>query len=196
MTAEELGEIKKEFKPGLENLVAGIIIGVLLIAGGCALTGFSIKGVLESSGNLPFWTEKGQKGWSWGAVGIAGATGIGLMIGGFALIFWMRSLFSLCVCVAQNGFAVIEKKTSRIISWEEIESVRETHLYERLPLLKGPASHALPKLMNKIFMIRIKEHEPFGFDANTIKGHSQLAQMVKEETDRRNIPWEIVEEHA
>lgn len=196
MTAEELGEIKREFKPGRENLVAGIILGLLLIVGGCALTCFSIKGAVESGGNLPVWTEKGQKGWSWGAVGINAALGIGLMIGGFALIYWMRSLFSLCVCVGQNGFAVIEKRTTRIIAWEEIESVQETHLYERPPILKGVAKYALPKLMSKIFMVKIKGHEPFGFDANTIQGHAQLAQMIKEETDGRKIAWEIVEEHA
>ncbi|HTU93379.1 MAG TPA: hypothetical protein VMF69_25080 [Gemmataceae bacterium] len=160
MTAEELGEIRREFKPGLENLVAGIVIGLLLIVGGCVLTGFSIKGAIESGGNLPLWTEKGQRGWSWGAVGIAGALGIGLMIGGFVLIYWMRSLFSLQVRVGQNGFAVIEKKSIQIIAWEEIESVRETHLYERPPLLKGVAKYALPKLMSKIFMVRIKGHEP------------------------------------
>src|SRR5260370_24217980 len=91
MTVEELGEIRREFKPGLENLIAGIIIGVLLMAGGCAAITFSINGVIEAGGTLPFWTEKGQKGWCWGAVGIFVVLGIGLMIGGLFLILWVRS---------------------------------------------------------------------------------------------------------
>jgi hypothetical protein len=70
MTAEELGEIKREFKPGLETLIAGIIIGLLLIAAGCVFTFFSIKGAIENGGNLPFWTETG---WNWGAVGMVRA---------------------------------------------------------------------------------------------------------------------------
>lgn len=61
--------------------------------------------------------------------------------------------------------------------------------------MKGVAKYALPKVMSKSFEVRIQEREPFAFDGDTIKGHSKLAQMIKEETDSRNIPWELVEEH-
>jgi hypothetical protein len=196
MDAEELGEIRREFKPGLENIIAGIIIGILLIGAGCAAVYFPIMGALESAGPLPFWTEKGQKGWSWGAVGIFVALGLGLLVGGFFLVQWMRSLVSLRIYIGANGFAVSQKKTTQIFAWEEIESVRETRLYERPPILKGVAKYALPKMMSKIFLITIKERDSFGFDGNSIKGHSKLAQMIKDETDRRSIPWEIVEEHV
>src|SRR5437773_1200699 len=104
MTTEQLGEIRKEFKPGLENIIAGTIIGLLMIGGGCAAVYFSSNGVIESGGKLPFWTKKGQKGWSWGAPGIFAAIGIGLIIGGFFLIRWLRSLFSFRVIIGQNGF--------------------------------------------------------------------------------------------
>ena len=196
MTIDELGEFRREFKPGLETIIAGIIMGVLLMAGGGALTYFAVMGGIGSGGNLPFWREKGEPGWSWGAIALAGAMGIGLMMGGFFLIRWMRSLVSLRVCVCQNGFAVIDRKSTQIVAWEEIDSVQETHLYQRPPVLKGVAKYALPKLMSKSFLVRITGREPFGFDGDTIKGHSKLAQMIKEETDRRNISWEIVEEHG
>ena len=68
MTTQQLGEIRREFKPGLENLIAGIIIGLMLIGGGCALVYLGTHGVIESGGVLPFWTGKGKKGWCWGAV--------------------------------------------------------------------------------------------------------------------------------
>jgi hypothetical protein len=196
MTIEELGEIRREFKPGLENLIAGIIIGVLMIGGGCALVYLPTNGVLESGGNLPLWTEKGEKGWSWGAAGLIATIGVLLTVGGFFLIRWMRSLFSLRVRVGQNGFSVVDKKTARVFGWDDIQSVKETHLYERPPVLKGVAKYALPKFMSKSFMVTIKEGDPFAFDVNTIKGHIKLAQMIKEETDRRNVPWEIVEDHG
>jgi hypothetical protein len=196
MTVEPLGEIRREFKPGLDNLIAGIILGLLLIGAGCAAVYFSTKGVLESEGPLPFWTAEGQTGWSWGAVGLLSLLGIGLMIGGFFLIRWIRSLFSLRVRIGQNGFAVTDKNTTLIVVWEDILSIQETHLYERPPVLKGVAKYMLPKMMSKSFIVNIKDREPFAFDGNTIKGHSKLAQMIKEETDRRNIPWQTVEEHA
>ena len=37
MADKDLGEFKKEFKLGLANLVAGIIIGHLMILGGCTV---------------------------------------------------------------------------------------------------------------------------------------------------------------
>jgi hypothetical protein len=196
MTAEQIGEIKREFKPGLENLVAGIIIGLLMIAGGCAAVVFSTNGVMQSGGSLPVWTEKGQKGWSWGAAGIFAALGLGLVVVGIFLIRWVRSLFSFRLRVGQNGFAVSDKKAMRVVGWDDIVSVRETHLYERPPLLKGVAKYALPKVMSKSFVVMVKEGETVAFDGNTIKGHARLAQLIKEETDRRNVPWEVVEEQG
>jgi hypothetical protein len=192
MTDPELGEIRKVFKPGLDNLIAGVIIGVLMLGGGGAVVFFAVKGVIDNGGKLPAW---GAKGWSWGAVVLVAALGIGLMVGGFFLIGWMRSLFSLRVHVGQKGFRVTEGKTSRVILWSEIVSVQETHLYERPPLLKGVAKYALPKMMSTSFVVQRKVGEGFGFDGNTISEHEELADMIKEETDSRNIPWEIVEEH-
>jgi hypothetical protein len=180
MTTEQLGETRREFKPGLENLVAGIIIGLLMIGGGGALPCLPTNGVIESGGRLPFWAERG---WCWGAVGILAALAIGLMIAGFFLIRWMRSLFSFRERIAQNGFLVSDEKTARVIGWEEILSVEETHIDKRLPLLKGVAKYALPKMMSKSFTVNVKQGEPFAFDGNMIKGHTKLAQMLKDETD-------------
>jgi hypothetical protein len=196
MAAEQIGEIKHEFKPGLENLVAGIIIGLLMIAGGCAAVSISTNGVVQSGGNLPVWTEKGQKGWSWGAAGIFAAIGLGLVVGGIFLIRWVRSLFSFRLRVGQNGFAVSDKGAMRVVGWYDIVSVQETRLYERPPLLKGVAKYVLPKMMSKSFVVMVRQGAPVAFDGNTIKGHSKLAELIKEETDRRNIPWGIVEEHG
>jgi hypothetical protein len=193
MTCEELGKIKREFKPGRENLIAGIIIGLLLIGAGCTAVFFSIQGVVESGGALPFWLPKGKQRRTWGDVGLLGALGVGLLIGGFFLIRWVRSLFSFRVRIGHNGFSVTDQKTTQVIAWEEIESVHEIHVYERPPVLKGVAKYALPKMLSKSFIVTIKERESFEFDGNTIKKHLTLAQMIKEETDRRNIPWEIVE---
>jgi hypothetical protein len=194
MTVDQLGHIRMQFKPGLENLIAGIIIGLLMIGGGCAAVYFPTSGVAKSGGNLPLWTD--QPGWSWGAAAILAALGIGLIIGGFFLIRWVRSLFSLQVRVGQNGFVVLHKKTSRVIAWDDILSVQETHLHERPPLLKGVAKYALPKMTSKSFIVKTKQGEPFAFDGTTIKEHATLAQMIKHETERRNIPWEFVDEHG
>ncbi len=67
MNVQEIGEIRREFKPALENIIAGIILGLLMFGGGCAAIVVAVKAIVESHGNLPFWAEKG---WSWGVLGL------------------------------------------------------------------------------------------------------------------------------
>ncbi len=191
MSAQEIGEIRGEFKPGLENIVAGFIIGLLLIGAGGAGVYFPVNGVIESRGNLPFWVEKG---WCWGAVGLLMALAIGAIVGGVVLILWMRSLVSLRVRVGSNGLSVTRKDQTRVIAWPDIVSVQETHLYERVA--RGVVGRALPRALSKTYTLNVSEGEPFHFDANSLREHVILAGMIKKETDRRGIPWEIVEEYA
>jgi hypothetical protein len=191
MTIQDIGAVRSEFKPALENTVAGFIIGLLMIGGGCAGICFLVNAVIQSGGNPPLWAEKG---WCWGAVGILGALAVGLIAGGVFLVRWMRSLFSLRVRVGLNGFSLIRKGETQVIAWSDIVSVEETHLYE--PVASGLAKYALPKVMSESFTLKLKDREPFTFDVNTIRGHLLLAQMIKRETDKRSIPWEIVERHG
>jgi hypothetical protein len=193
MNAQEIGEIRREFKPGLENLFAGVIIGLLLIGFGCAGLFVSAKAVIESRGSLPLIVEKGP---CWAMVGVFSALGIGAIVCGVFLIRWIRSLSSLRVAVGVDGLSVTRRDQSDVMAWADIVSVRETRLYERPPLLKGVAKYALPKVMSKNYRLEMNGHEPFHFDGNAIKGHVILAEMIKKETDRRDIPWDIVEEHA
>jgi hypothetical protein len=72
MAPIEIGRVRQEFKPGLENLIAGVIIGLLLIGGSCAITFFAVKAVFENRGHLAFWVDKGP---SWGAVLSSGVPG-------------------------------------------------------------------------------------------------------------------------
>ncbi len=57
------------------------------------------------------------------------------------------------------------------------------------------AKHVLPEVMSESYVVKLKAIEPFVFDVNTIREHVVLAHMIKTETDKRNIPWEIVEKH-
>jgi hypothetical protein len=90
--------------------------------------------------------------------------------------------------------SVTRKDGTRVIAWPDIVSVQETHLYERAA--RGVAGYALPKILSKNFLLVIKDQEPFHFSETSIRGHVILAGMIKKQTDQRNIPWEIVEEHA
>src|SRR5437763_9259753 len=127
MTPEEIGDIRRRFKPGRENLVAGYIIGLLLMALGCGGIYLPVNGIIEARAKLPFWAEKG---WAWGAAAGFIILGIGLIIGGVLLIRWMRSLGWLQVFVGEKGICVIERTTARVFAWDDIVSVQETHIHE------------------------------------------------------------------
>ena len=50
--------------------------------------------------------------------------------------------------------------------------------------------------MSRSFVVTVRAGEPFAFDGNTVKGHGKLAEMIKEQTGPRNVPWEVKEEHG
>ena len=48
MTAQEIGTMPAaKFKPALENIIAGMIIGMLMIGGGCMRSSFRSKAVID-----------------------------------------------------------------------------------------------------------------------------------------------------
>lgn len=193
MTTNDIGKIQRTFKPGLDNLVAGVIIGLLMIAGGSTFGYFVIKGVIESRGQLPFVVEKG---WSWSAALLGAVVSAGLIYGGVLFIQWMQSLSSLRVQVGDDGFSVFQKNEKQVFKWSQIASVTETHLYERPPLLKGPAKLILPKAKSRSFLVRRNDDEEFAFDGNTLRKHDEFAYIIKAHLEGREIPWEVVEKHA
>jgi hypothetical protein len=62
--------------------------------------------------------------------------------------------------------------------------------------LKGVAKYALPKMLSKHFSVTMKGGQQFNFDGNWINDHCEFAAMMKKETDKRNVRWEIVEDHC
>jgi hypothetical protein len=185
--------VQRTFKPGADNLVAGVIIGLLMIGGGSTIAYFVTKGVIDSRAQLPFWAEKG---WCWGSIGLAGLVAIVLLMGGVILIWAMLSLSSLRIHVGDAGLSVTSRTGDQVFQWDQIVRVKETHLYERPPLLKGPASLILPKVQSKSYVIVREDHEEFAFNATSVRRHEELAEMIKFQLEGRDIPWVVVEEHA
>jgi hypothetical protein len=92
----QFGEPMDAFRPGISNIIAGMIIGALLVLGGGAALFFMAQVVIEEGGKLPWSREKGH---SWLSVLILSGLGLGALIGGLALIFGMRRLLALRILV-------------------------------------------------------------------------------------------------
>ncbi|MBI1344666.1 hypothetical protein GC163_00105 [bacterium] len=193
MIKTDQGLTEREFKPGIANLVAGVIIGLLLITAGLAGIYFPARQALLAGGNLPFWVKKG---WCWFAILMFWGLGTGAIMGGGWLILAMRTLLSFRVKYTETGLELVEGTNSRSIPWHNVTSVVETHLYERPPVLKGPAKLLLPKLMSKSYKLEVSDGEPFEFDGNSVQGHTTLAVLIQQKTRPLNVPWDIVEEHV
>lgn len=165
MPSTEIGNIQRIFKPAITNLVAGIIIGLLMIGGGFGLAYLATRTVINSRGPLPFFAEKES---CWFGVALFGLVAIGIMIGGVFMIRWMWSLASLRIHVGDAGFAVSSRKGVQSFLWDQIVSVKETHLYERPQLLKGPAKLMLPKMKSNSYTVQRDDNESFAFEASIL----------------------------
>jgi hypothetical protein len=176
------------FKPGMENLVAGVIIGMLLATGGGVFFAFALREAIVNGSDLPWFAAKGPC-----LAAVLGGAAIALLAagGGVAIILWVRALFSLRVLVGSEGFLCISRKEVQVFPWGQIDSVRETVTQEYFPL-KGVAKYAAPMGQSRCFVVRRRDGVEFGFDGNTVKKLGTLARMIEEATRRRGIPWEVV----
>lgn len=188
-----LGERIASFKPGMSNVVAGSIISVLLLGGGLTLVGFIVREIYRSGGNLPVDTKKGM---SWLAVGIGSLLGGGLVVGGVFLARYVRWLLSHEVDLCEEGFRYRQGKGCEEIPWSGVASVRQIVLYQRPPLLKGPAKLLLPEMASKSYVVTTKDGKDFSFDGDSVKNIKRFGKLLREQVDRAGVPWEVVEEHA
>lgn len=176
----EVGAIKRVFKPGIANLSAGIILGLLLIGGGVLGLIASAKAVIENRGVFP----EGKDGWNWFSVGLIWIVSPFAMYFGVFIINWMKYLMSLSVDVGEMGLWIKERQGHRAILWDDIRMIEERHDFER-------RKYGLPPRLSQKFSVILRDGEPFFFEENAIKGHLQLADMIKAETERRSTPWTI-----
>ncbi len=193
MIPPEIGKLERTYRPSAANLVAGVILGVLLIGAGATVLYLTIKEVIDRRGQLPFSAERDA---CWISVSLATAFGVGSVIGGSILVRWIRSLSSLQVHLGSDGFVVSRRDRQQVFPWDQIAYVKETHVYERPPVLKGPAKLMLPKIKSRRYLVRRDDEEEFTFDGNTLRYHVEFAEMLQAHLGGRNIPWEIVEEHV
>lgn len=176
------------FRPAMANIVAGIIIGLLMIAGGGTILGFSIREAIVNGSKMEWFADNGQC-----LAAVFGFMAIGLVLagGGAGLIIWVRGLALFRVVVADRGFFCAKRNDVEIFDWDNIASVQESVQQEYFPL-KGVAKYAAPMGKSRSFVVRRKDGVEFPFDGNTVKKLSTLAKIIELNVRQRGIPWEVV----
>jgi hypothetical protein len=188
---EALGPPTDVFRPSAANLGAGLVLGVLLVFGGCLSLFLIIRAVVENGGHLPVNAERGM---SWVAVGLGSLLSLMLVTGGAGLLYWMRSLLSLRVYVCPHGFYCQSATTVRVFPWSEVASVKETIIRERYPVLKGPLKYLLPVKKTHYYCVNRADGDHFVFDCNSIHDHDRAGQLLRQQSQRLDFPWVIVED--
>jgi hypothetical protein len=180
--------MKYETRPKRENLVAGVIIAVLLILGGVALAVFMLVQLYHPAGNRP----EGISNWL--GAHFLFVFGLLLTIGGVYMLWRMKSLFSFRLRIHELGFAVFDRDEERIFAWDEILSVTEAVVHERLPIVKGPAKLLMPTKTAAYYSVTRRDGEVFDFDDNLLPHTSWLAGPLRRAAEEHQFEWRRTEE--
>lgn len=182
-TAESLGKMSYETKPNVSNLIAGVVIAVLLIGGGLALSGFMIRQMFLPGGARP------QDAGDWLGAALLTLMGIALAGGGVGLFLWVKSMVGSRVRVCADGFCSKRKGVDTVFAWDEILEVRETILHQKLPLMKGAARRLMPTKTSRNYTVVRCDGEEFYFDENVIPRTSLLAGPLSGAARKHNFGW-------
>jgi hypothetical protein len=181
-----LGDPSAVFKPGMENLIAGIILALLMILAGLGVLYYGLQELLTRWDSLPLWHEKQSRS----LFAFVAVAGLGLFVGGVFLIRWVRGLFSLRVSVCPRGFFWVSRKGFQAFPWDQIQHVRELVKQEYLPL-KGVAKYAAPLGQSRSFVVSRTDGVQFAFDGNSVRKLNTLAKLIQEAVSQRGIPWDV-----
>ena len=107
-----------------------------------------------------------------------------------------KGLISHRVEICVNGFRSWSGKSSEEVAWTEIARIRQTTLYERHPIVKGPVKLLVPKIASTIYSIVTISGKEYAYNGNSIKELERFGEILRQHADRLSLKWEPVEEHA
>lgn len=179
------------FRPMRGNIMAGFIISLLLMVAGVASAGFPLRAASRRNWNLPNFDENHL---CWVYVGLAVIFGIGLFLGGWALVFYSSSLLSRRLEIYEAGFCNFNRRYQSV-KWMDIVRVCETIVYARPPVVHFPASLLVPKVVNASYSIFTKSGEQFDYDGNSVFKIKKLGSLLRSKAEIYGWTWNLVEHH-
>lgn len=188
----DFGAVLRTFEPSRANLVAGIILGALALLAGFAMVVGIWRDLQEAGGVVPLRSDK-QGDLDLPRLLVAIAIIIGLGITAVGLFVWSVSRFSLRIIVREGSVEVRDATSAHVIRWDEIKTVTETREPALPPALRWLVSNPDRWIARRSYVLRDGTGELLSFDVNTVRDHVALGTMIREATDRRGVPWKIVE---
>jgi hypothetical protein len=183
-----LGNVIEEFRPSPENIFAGIVIALLLLAGGLGGIGWVISRVIAAGGNMP---AAANHEWSWLSAGLLGILFAGLATGGGFVFRYARGLRSYRIAVYEHGLLFTSRGSAREVPWKQIHHVEVLVQKEYFPL-KGTAKHALPMGTSRSYTIHLQDDWETSVGANEARRIGRFGQLLEEYVEKCGVEWRIV----
>ena len=192
-TEKELGKLLGNFKPTWVTVIAGGILAVLAAAGAAALFWFPLQGAYAAHWKLPFWADRG---WCWGAIGLSSLLCVVFAGVAVVLAYVTVGMIGLRTALFERGFLYVSRADQQSVLWSDVTSICETTVYERPPILKGPAQLLLPKVTSRFYEIKTADGRGFRFTKDCVTRINEFAQLLRQIATNCNIAWENEEMHC
>ncbi len=193
-SSQHLGRKVQDFGPGISNIIAGFILSCLSLAAGVSGVFFPLREAYRAHWNLPF---EAKTGWCWFAVGVLNLLGLLMLFVAWFLFTFSRHLMTRNLRIYEDGFQMEIDGKDLSVRWDQIALIVETTVYERPPILKGPARLLLPEIASKRYtLVRNSANEALVFDGNTVKDIAQFGEILRGVAGLRAIPLTTTEEHS
>ncbi|QDT64095.1 DUF6585 family protein [Calycomorphotria hydatis] len=116
---------------------------------------------------------------------------IGIIVG---ICFAWREVKNLFyhVDLYEGGFVVIDRNISEIVTWDDIEHLRERRLVEFLPIMIRPGKVECRNIVTT-YLIKRKDKTSIEITSKMLDRHEIFAEAMKKEIFFRKIPWSISE---
>jgi hypothetical protein len=178
-----LGNVRHTFRPKMADIIAGTILGVVLVAGNIALATYLIRRP------DPRPLDTGNRVAKYVLI-LIGVIGFVAPLGGLALLLGMKRLASHRVTVFDGGFVYDYAGKDQICPWTDVSEIRELFTHEELKVLKLPG--AAIKNVNRSFVVCRKDGAQYSFTVNSIDSIPKLAEFLESARDEYGIPWEQI----
>jgi hypothetical protein len=190
---DPLGERYLAFRPAPAYIAAGLIGGLLAMAAGGALSGFSLHGAYSEHWDLPF-IERG--GWSWCAVVIPTLVGLLFIYAGLEAVRFTCERMSFWGELRRHGFRMCSRGRREDISWTDVQSIQQVTSFHRLSVLHGLGSMIASKIATSSYKVILDSGKEYDFDRTIIKAFGEFRKVLRELAHQQAIRWETVEGHS
>jgi hypothetical protein len=187
--AQKMGPIEGRFTPTTSEVFAGRILSLLMVCGGGALSYVATKGIIAANGNLPL---NADKGWSWVSVGLVVLVSLILFVVGVVFWFFSKNLSRSSTFLCRDGICWMGDSLVPALLWKQITVVREIHLDEHLPILKGPFKFLMPTVSSREFEIHncVDPKLPIIISRTTVPDIDRFAELLQEKATLHGVVWE------